>query len=69
MGRGDGVAIGLHVTSRVVRVDVEDIRLAHKRQYGYPLSPVSEMPSMNVRWVKKKAITIGMVTIVLTAIK
>lgn len=35
----------------------------------YPLSPVSEMPSMNVRCVKKKAITIGMVMIELTAIK
>jgi hypothetical protein len=41
-------------------------RDARKR---YPLSPVSEMPSMNVRCVKKKAITMGIVMMVLTAIK
>jgi hypothetical protein len=35
----------------------------------YPFSPVSEMPSMNVRWAKKNKIKIGIVTSVLTAIK
>ncbi len=35
----------------------------------YPFIPVNVMPSINVRWAKKKANRIGRVTIVLTAIR
>ena len=37
--------------------------------HGYSLMPVIEIPSMNMRWPKKNIVTIGMTTIVLTAIK
>lgn len=35
----------------------------------YPFMPVNEMPSMKVRWAKKKAKMMGKATIVLTAIR
>lgn len=37
--------------------------------HGYSLMPVIEIPSMNIRWPKKNRVTIGMTTIVLTAIR
>ncbi len=39
------------------------------RLLAYPLMPVSEMPSMKVRWAKKKAMKMGSVIIVLAAIR
>ncbi len=36
---------------------------------GYPFMPVNVIPSMKVRWARKKKITMGTVIIVLTAIK
>ena len=44
-------------------------RIALYTRKRYPLSPVSEMPSMNVRWAKKKATKMGKVISELTAIR
>lgn len=39
------------------------------RSYDYPLTPVIEIPSMKVRWARKKRMSTGATTIVLTAIR
>ena len=39
------------------------------RELYYPFKPVSEIPSMNVRCVRKKANKMGTVIMVLTAIR
>lgn len=36
---------------------------------SYPLMPVTEMPSINVRWARKNRINTGATTMVLTAIR